>query len=250
VARPPTRRRARAILEYLDFQPVEAILVRGALAAAARRTNILKLEVGKSSGPSSRYPTFFTVVSHARGDGSFRRGREMCTSRRSAVEREVAEMQNARAKAPPAGLKAGGSIWHLRTERRVRTHGRCFRTGARRAPDCYNFRVATLLPYLVVAAIVTAVIAWSWQFHFWSPRSRNRLWFGFSATGMSALFLIAGLIGWDLNRHKRFVTGITRTGDVIWWQVAVGLVILPLAVYLLRRGVRDISMKSGRQVRS
>jgi hypothetical protein len=29
-------RRARAILEYLDFQPIEEILTRGALAAAAR----------------------------------------------------------------------------------------------------------------------------------------------------------------------------------------------------------------------
>jgi hypothetical protein len=31
-----TERKARAILEYLDFQPFEAIAVRGALAAARR----------------------------------------------------------------------------------------------------------------------------------------------------------------------------------------------------------------------
>jgi hypothetical protein len=106
----------------------------------------------------------------------------------------------------------------------------------------------SLLPYLVVAAIIAAVIAYSWQFHFWSPRSRSPLWLGFSATGMSALFLIAGLVGWDLSKHSRFVTGITRTGDVIWWQIAVGLAILPVAIYLLRRGVRDVAAHDTGQV--
>jgi hypothetical protein len=104
--------------------------------------------------------------------------------------------------------------------------------------------VDALLPYLVVAAIIAAVIAWSWQFHFWSPRSRNPLWYGFSATGTSALFLIAGLIGWDLRTHKQLVTGITRTGDVIWWEVWVGLALVPLAIYLLWRGVRNLDMQS------
>jgi len=106
--------------------------------------------------------------------------------------------------------------------------------------------VEAFLPYLVVAAIIAAVIAWSWPFHFWSPRSRNPLWLGFSAAGTSALFLLAGLLGRDLSKHNRFVTGITWTGHVIWWQVAVGLVLLPLAVYLLRRGVRNIHRKLGR----
>ena len=97
-----------------------------------------------------------------------------------------------------------------------------------------------LLSYLVVVAVIAIVIAWSWQFHFWSRRSRSPLWLGFSAAGTSALFLIAGLIGWNLSKHSRFVAGSGWTERVIWWEVAVGLVLVPVAVHLLRRGVRDI----------
>jgi hypothetical protein len=63
---------------------------------------------------------------------------------------------------------------------------------------------------------------------------------GLTATAASALFLIAGLIGFNLDKHSSFVAGTAWTGSVIWWEVAVGVILMPLAIYLLRRGIRDI----------
>jgi len=70
---------------------------------------------------------------------------------------------------------------------------------------------------------------------------------GFTATAASALFLIAGLIiGLNLSKRSRFFIGTAWTDGVIWWQVVVGLVLVPVAVYLLRRGARDVDRRLGR----
>ena len=93
-----------------------------------------------------------------------------------------------------------------------------------------------------------ALLAWSWHFHFWSNspaarRSRSPLWLGFSTTAASALFLVAGLIGFNLDRRARFFAGTPWTNRVIWWEVAVGVVLVPIAIYLLRLGARDIDRR-------
>jgi uncharacterized membrane protein len=90
-----------------------------------------------------------------------------------------------------------------------------------------------------------------WHFQFWSNsptarRSRSPLWLGFTATAASALFLIAGIIGLNLSKRRRFFDGTAWADGVIWWQVVVGLVLVPVAVYLLRRGARDIDRRLGR----
>ncbi|MGH9408133.1 MAG: hypothetical protein ACRD1V_01610 [Vicinamibacterales bacterium] len=95
--------------------------------------------------------------------------------------------------------------------------------------------------------VIAIVIAWSCGFDAWSMsgtlrRSRSPLWTGFSLTAASALFLVTGLIGYNLSQHDRFVTGTWADG-VILWQVVVGLVMLPVAIHFLRRGVRDINQK-------
>ena len=102
-----------------------------------------------------------------------------------------------------------------------------------------------LLASLFVGAVIVVLIAWWWRFHFWSNtpgarRSQSPLWLGFSTTAASALFLVAGIIGFELDKHRRFVTGTAWTNGVIWWEVVVGLVLAPLAIYFLRRGVSDI----------
>ena len=107
----------------------------------------------------------------------------------------------------------------------------------------------TLLSYLFAGAVIVLVIARSWQFHFWSDsptarRSRSPLWLGFTATASSALFLIAGLIGFNLSRRSRFFAGTAWADGVIWWEVLVGIVLVPVAIYLLRRGIRDIERLS------
>jgi hypothetical protein len=108
-----------------------------------------------------------------------------------------------------------------------------------------------VLPSLFVVAVVVVLIAWSWQFHFWSNsptarRSRSPLWLGFTATAASGLFLIAGIIGYNLIVSRRLSAGTAWADDVIWWQVAVGAALVPVAIYLLQRGVRDVSRSLGR----
>jgi hypothetical protein len=108
-----------------------------------------------------------------------------------------------------------------------------------------------LVPYLFLGGVVLVVLAWSWHFHFWSNsptarRSRSPLWLGFTATAASALFLVAGLIRLDLSRRSRLFTGAAWSDGVIWWQIAVGLILASVAIYLLRRGVRDIDRRLSR----
>ena len=108
-----------------------------------------------------------------------------------------------------------------------------------------------VLPYLVIAAVLVTLVGWWWYFHFWSKspaaqRARSPLSFGFTATATSALFLIAGLIGFNLSKRSRFLSGSAWTDDVIWWQVAVGLALIPVAIYFLRRGARDIERRISR----
>lgn len=99
--------------------------------------------------------------------------------------------------------------------------------------------------YLFIAVVLAAAVAWSWHYHFWSNsptarRSRSPLWLGFTTTSASALFLLAGVTGYDLSRRNRFFTGTAWAEGVIWPQVVVGLALVPVAIYLLRRGARDI----------
>lgn len=72
----------------------------------------------------------------------------------------------------------------------------------------------------------------------------------FSATAASALFIGAGAIGYTLSKHERFVTGRAWSETVIWWQVGVGLALLPLAVYLCRRGVRSLTPNCRAELRN
>jgi hypothetical protein len=63
-----------------------------------------------------------------------------------------------------------------------------------------------------------------------------------SATALAALFLIAGAAGRTLSRHEAFVAGTAWTGSVIWGQVAVGVLLLMMAVWLWRRAIRSLQV--------
>src|SRR5689334_24342180 len=97
---------------------------------------------------------------------------------------------------------------------------------------------------LFVGAIAVAFLAWLWHYA-WSDgtvarRSRSPLWIGFSTSAAAALFVVAGLIGFNLDRHSRSAIGGAWSGEVIWWEVLLGLVLVPAAVALVRRGIRDL----------
>ena len=62
----------------------------------------------------------------------------------------------------------------------------------------------------------------------------------FSMTAASALYLVAGFIGYTLDRHDRFVARTAWAGSVIWSEVAVGTAIALVAVFFWRKGLRAI----------
>ena len=96
------------------------------------------------------------------------------------------------------------------------------------------------VPLLIV---VTFVVAWAWFLRQRSGgRARSPLWLAFSATALAALFLGAGTIGYILTKRDRFIAGTSWSETVLWWEVGVGVALIPLAVYLWRRGLRSISL--------
>lgn len=95
--------------------------------------------------------------------------------------------------------------------------------------------------YGFIAAVVLVLIAWSWNYDIWSNspnvrRRRNPLSLGFSASALSALFLISGIAGFNLDNRDWI-------DAVIWSQVLIGVVLMLTALYLLRRGARDIDRR-------
>jgi hypothetical protein len=72
----------------------------------------------------------------------------------------------------------------------------------------------------------------------WSP-----MWGAFSATTVSTLYLASGFSGYQLNRRARFLAPEAWTGSIIWWQVAAGLALIPVAVYFWRKGAREIDRR-------
>jgi hypothetical protein len=57
------------------------------------------------------------------------------------------------------------------------------------------------------------------------------------------VFVIAGLAGYNLSKRSRYLTGSAWTDGVIWWEVVVGLILVPVAIYFLRRGADDINRR-------
>jgi hypothetical protein len=96
-----------------------------------------------------------------------------------------------------------------------------------------------VIPVLILVAFLAA---WTW-FLYKSSRGRmwSPLWMAFSATAAAALFIGAGAIGYTLSKRDRFVAGTAWSDSVIWWQIGVGLALLPLAVYLSRKGARSLT---------
>jgi hypothetical protein len=105
----------------------------------------------------------------------------------------------------------------------------------------------------VTFALIALVLAWSLRFHGWWRRDRRRrrsaLWGGFSTSLMSLSLLITGVLGIDVTRRGFLIRESAWTGSVIWFQVMAGLALLPLAGYLLRRGVRAIARQLQQQSR-
>jgi len=73
-------------------------------------------------------------------------------------------------------------------------------------------------------------------------RRRSPIFNALSLTAAATLFLVTGCLGYMLSKHDRFVAGTPWSATVIWWQVGVGLALVPIAAYLWRRGIRSLTV--------
>ena len=67
---------------------------------------------------------------------------------------------------------------------------------------------------------------------------------GFSGAAFALLFVTAGLSGFNMSRHARFVNGTAWSDTVILWEVALGVAALALATFYLRRAYRGDTSQS------
>jgi hypothetical protein len=65
-----------------------------------------------------------------------------------------------------------------------------------------------------------------------------------SAAITGAFFLLAGLVGYDVNRHAAFRRGTSWTGAPIAWEIVLGVSLLVVAVVVWRRLARWITVRA------
>jgi hypothetical protein len=93
---------------------------------------------------------------------------------------------------------------------------------------------------VVVVVAIALIVAWNALIYAQSGgRGWSPLWMAFNCTAAAGLFLLAGLSGYTLSRHERFLAGTAWTGHVIWWQVTVGAVAAVAAGFFWRQGLRQ-----------
>jgi hypothetical protein len=99
----------------------------------------------------------------------------------------------------------------------------------------------TVMLVLAVLAVPAFVVGWHWFFYQQSGgRTWSPLWIAFSTTAAAALYLVAGTIGYTLDRHQRFIAHTAWTGGVIWSEIATGLGMALVAAYFWRKGLRSL----------
>jgi hypothetical protein len=95
-----------------------------------------------------------------------------------------------------------------------------------------------VIPILTIVAFVAA-----WHIFFYKQsggRTWSWLWAAFGTASGSALYLVAGTIGYTLDRHDRFVAHTALAGRVIWSEIGIGLAMAFLAVCFWRKGLQRI----------
>ncbi len=94
-----------------------------------------------------------------------------------------------------------------------------------------DYQLLALIALLIVVLIATT-------------RHHRRSWPGrphwqyhrvFSVGFAGLLFLVSGLIGWDLRYSRGWFQGTTWMESPVWWQVGLGAGLLTLAVFWARR---------------
>jgi hypothetical protein len=94
---------------------------------------------------------------------------------------------------------------------------------------------------LAMAALAALVVVWhtvtGWRR---GRRAYRPLWLAFTSSAAALLFVGAGVLGYNLSRHSRFIAGTAWSDTVIWWEVWTGLAAGAMSVLFWRAGVRSI----------
>jgi hypothetical protein len=90
---------------------------------------------------------------------------------------------------------------------------------------------------LLLIALIVAVIVLATRQHSrgWPGRPGWQYRRVFSAGFAGLLFFVSGIIGWDLSHSHGWFRGTRWADGPIWWQIALGAILLLLAVFWARR---------------
>ena len=77
----------------------------------------------------------------------------------------------------------------------------------------------------------------------YTRRSWSPIWGAFMSTTVSAVYLVAGFSGYQLNRRTRFLAAEAWTDSIIWWEVGAGAAVIPVALYFWRRGAAEVETR-------
>jgi hypothetical protein len=105
-----------------------------------------------------------------------------------------------------------------------------------------------MLPFLF---FVVPLVALVWFLHKrFGRRASHPLWPAFNATAGAAIFIVAGTVGYNLNAADAAAAGTPWSSTVIWWELGVGIALLPVARHYWRKGLRSLRLDSPGSVRT
>ena len=92
----------------------------------------------------------------------------------------------------------------------------------------------TLIALIGVIALALLVSHW-YHRRTWSGRPGYQYQRVISVGVIGLWLTVAGAIGWDLTYVHGFFRGTKWVDGPVWWQIAVGVPLIALAVFLARR---------------
>jgi len=103
-----------------------------------------------------------------------------------------------------------------------------------------------VLPFLAFGVPLAALA----RFLHKRPRHRGKhpLWPALGATSGAALLIVAGAAGYNLDTLDANAAGTPWSATVIWWEVGLGIALLPVAAYCWRKGLRSLEPDAARSV--
>jgi hypothetical protein len=94
---------------------------------------------------------------------------------------------------------------------------------------------------VILAAITVLSTGWHSFLYKLSGRGRwNPLRMAFSLTAGAAIYVAAGVIGYTLDRHDRFVAHTAWAGHVLWPEIAIGAAFGLGALVFWRKGLETL----------